>query len=262
MSGRLEGARVLLTRRRRDSVQLARNIEELGGTVSIVPMTIIGPPGDPVAVEVARQAVSDFDWIAVTSRHGAVGYLGGLPVPGGKRPRIAAVGSATAESVRRNGWPVDLLAAGYGAEALAREMLRAGVGSGARVLHPCSDLARTELRQELEAAGADVVSLEVYRTVPSSDSEELLGECSRVGRWHVAVFASPSAVTRFHDIAGDLDRVMARRLAVGIGPTTAKALAATGIWQVVESKSRDDAGLLEAVERAWAPGGETRGRNR
>jgi uroporphyrinogen-III synthase len=252
---------VLLTRQRRDSVQLARNIEALGGAVSIVPMTRIGPPRDPVAVEVARKAVGDFDWIAVTSRHGAVGFLGGLAIPGGTRPRIAAVGSATAEAVRRNGWPVDLQAAGYGAEALAGEMLRAGVGRGARVLYPCSDLARTELRQELEGAGADVVSLEVYHTVPTADAEELLEECSRTGRWHVAVFASPSAVARFHDIAGDLDRVMERRLAVGIGPTTARALAAAGDWQIVESQSRDDAGLLEAVERAWAPGDERRGRS-
>lgn len=260
MSARLEGARVLLTRRRRDSVQLAHNIERQGGRVSIVPLTRIGPPGDPVAVDVARRSVSDFDWIAVTSRHGAAGYLGDLAVPGGTRPRIAAVGNATAEAVRRNHWPVDLMAAGHGAAALAREMVRAGVGDGARVLYPCSDLARTELKQILEEAGAEVVSLEVYQTVPGSDAEELHRECDEIGRWHVAVFASPSAVTRFVDIAGDIDDLMERRFAVGIGPTTAQALDALGGWRVVESKSRDDAGLLEAVERAFGSYDDTRGR--
>jgi len=261
MSVRLEGARVLLTRRRRDSVKLAGNIERQGGKVSIVPMTRIGPPRDPVAVEVARRAVADFDWIAVSSRHGAAGFLGDLPQPGESRPRVAAVGSATAESVRQNRWPVDLMAAGHGAAALAQEMVRAGVVAGSRVLYPCSDLARTELRQVLEEAGADVVSLEVYQTVPSADREELHEECASAGPWHVAVFASPSAVTRFVEIAGDLDQIMAARVAVGIGPTTARALHELGGWQVVESKSRDDAGLLEAVERAWSAGVD-RGRRR
>jgi uroporphyrinogen-III synthase len=251
MSRDLNGARVLLTRRRRDSVQLARNIEAQGGTVSIVPMTRIGPPRDPVAVDVARQAVGDFDWVAVTSRHGAVGYLGGLALPGGARPRIAAVGTATAEAVRRTGWPVDLLASGHGAAALGREMVGAGIGDGARVLYPCSDLARPELRQVLEAAGADVVALEVYQTVPSADSDDLSQACSGAGCWHVAVFASPSAVRRFTAICGDPDKVMVRRLAVGIGPTTAKALEEAGGWQVVEARSRDDDGLLDTVGRAF-----------
>jgi uroporphyrinogen III methyltransferase/synthase len=153
------------------------------------------------------------------------------------------------------------MAAGHGAAALASEMVRAGVGEGVRVLFPCSDLARTELKQVLEGAGADVVGLEVYQTVPSADSDELHEECARVGRWNLAVFASPSAVTRFVDIAGDLDQIMERRLAVGIGPTTARALVDLGGWQVVESKSRDDAGLLEAVERAYGAA-EERGRRR
>ncbi|MBW2275936.1 MAG: uroporphyrinogen-III synthase [Deltaproteobacteria bacterium] len=262
MSPRLEGARVLLTRRRRDSVKLAGNIERQGGKVSIVPMTRIGPPGDPVAVEVARRAVADFDWIAVTSRHGAAGYLGDLSLPGEARPRVAAVGSATADTVRQNKWPVDLMAAGHGAAALAREMVDAGVGAGARVLYPCSDLARTELKQVLDEAGAEVVALEVYQTVPSADTEELHEECATVGRWHVAVFASPSAVTRFVDIGGDLDQIMEERLAVGIGPTTARALDRLGGWRVVESRSRDDAGLLEAVERAWSASQEGQRRRR
>jgi uroporphyrinogen-III synthase len=154
------------------------------------------------------------------------------------------------------------MAAGHGAAALAREMAREGVGPGARVLYPCSDLARTELKQILEGAGADVVSLEVYRTVPSADSEELHRECEASGKWHIAVFASPSAVDRFIGIAGDLDKVMEQRLAVGIGPTTVRALEALGDWTVVESRSRDDAGLLEAVERAWRSFEEIRGRRR
>jgi uroporphyrinogen-III synthase/uroporphyrinogen III methyltransferase/synthase len=161
------------------------------------------------------------------------------------------VGSATAEAVRHSGWPVDLLAAGHGAAALGREMVGAGVADGARVLYPGSDLARPELREVLDAAGAEVVALEVYRTVPSADSDELSRACTGVGCWHVAVFASPSAVTRFNEICGDPDKVMVRRLAVGIGPTTARALDEAGGWQVVEAESRDDDGLLDAVGRAF-----------
>jgi uroporphyrinogen-III synthase len=262
MSGDLEGARVLVTRRRKDSERLAGMIEAEGGSVSIVPMTTIGPPRDPVAVDVARQSIAEFDWIAVTSRHGAVGLLGGLGVPESDRPKIAAVGAATAESVRRTGWPVDLLASGRGARALADEMVGAGVARGSRVLYPCSDLARTDLRQALQADGAEVVALEVYQTVPHADGDALHEECNRAGRWHVAVFASPSAVSRFVEVAGDPDQVMVDRLAVGIGPTTAQALREVGGWQIVESRSRDDGGLLEAVERAYAQTEERKRRRR
>ncbi|HUT79269.1 MAG TPA: uroporphyrinogen-III synthase [Polyangia bacterium] len=251
MSGTLRGARVLLTRRRADSLKLALLIEAGGGRASVVAMTAIGPPPDPVAVELAGRSVGGFDWVACTSRHGATGFLGGLAVPAGPRPRIAAVGRATAEAVRRTGWSVDLLAPGHGAEALAGEMLRAGVGPGARVLHPCSDLARTELKQTLERSGAAVVPLEVYRTLPSSSTEELQAARATGGPWNVAVFASPSTVTRFVELAGDPARFMSERLAVAIGPTTRKALAALDSWQIVESESRDDAGLVAAVEQAW-----------
>jgi len=153
--------------------------------------------------------------------------------------------------VTRAGWSVDLLAQGHGAEALAGEMLRAGVGPGARVLHPCSDLARTELKQILEKAGAAVFPLEAYRTLPSSTPEELRAACTATGPWDLAVFASPSTVTRFVDLSADIGNCMAQLLAVAIGPTTRKALAALGGFQITESESRDDAGLVAAVEQAW-----------
>jgi len=251
MSGSLQGARVLLTRRRADSLKLALLIEARGGSASVVAMTAIGPPPDPVAVEVAGRSVDRFDWIALTSRHGADGFLGGLAVPVGSRPKVAVVGRSTAEAVERAGWPVDLLSPGYGAEALAGEMVRAGAGSGARVLHPCSDLARTEIKQILEQSGATVFPVEVYRTLPSSSVEELRAALAAGGPWHVAVFASPSTVARFVELTREQSDCMVERLAVAIGPTTAEALAALGGWHVVESESRDDAGLVSAVEQSW-----------
>jgi uroporphyrinogen-III synthase len=251
MSGTLQGARVLLTRRRADSIRLAQLIAEQGGSASVVAMTAIGPPSDPVAVEVAGRSLCGFDWVAVTSRHGADALLGGLAVPAGPRPKLAVVGRSTAEAVARAGWPVDLVAPGHGAEALAGELLRAGVGPGARVLHPCSDLARTELKRILEEAGAAVFPVEAYRTLPSASAEELRAACAAGGPWDVAVFASPSTVARFAELAPDPGAVMARRMAVAIGPATRKELAARDGWRVVESESRDDAGLLAAVEQAW-----------
>ena len=93
------------------------------------PTLTIEGPGGPAPLEGALAALERFDWIAFTSARAVDALAERMPAPRG-RPRVAAVGEATAAALRERGWPVDHVGRGDGAEALVGELAGAGVGAG------------------------------------------------------------------------------------------------------------------------------------
>jgi uroporphyrinogen-III synthase len=67
----------------------------------------------------------------------------------------------------------------------------------------------------------------------------------------LALFASPSAVRRFVEIAEAPREILARIGAVSIGPTTAAALRDAGASRVAEAVRPDEGGLWDALRIAW-----------
>lgn len=126
-----------------------------GHEVSFVPLTRIedaAPFPDP----------SGFDGVLFTSVNAVV------RAPDGARwPRVGAVGPATADALRARGIPVDVAGEGPGGgRALAALW---GDARGRRLLLPQAERAQPDLADALRAAGADVVAVGVYRSVPRED---------------------------------------------------------------------------------------------
>jgi uroporphyrinogen-III synthase len=149
-----------------------------------------------------------------------------------KGVRIAAVGRATALTLRQRGWPVDLVpeeaSAGALVSAFAAQWRAAD--AGVRVLYPASSRALPTIAAGLRALGAVVTQVEAYRTETSALD---LAECrTRIERGEVGAvtFASPSAVTELARILGERDfaRLLDRAPPIAIGRTTARELAARG----------------------------------
>jgi uroporphyrinogen-III synthase len=251
----LRGARILVTRPEEDAAPLVEAIRRLGGWTCCAPMIRILPPEDPADLERARRELDRYDWLAFTSRHAVEALLDGLAVPHPRRPRIAAVGQATAEAVRARGWPLDLTASGRGARALAEALVEAGAVLDQRILYPCSDRAGDALCRTLEAAGATVDRVVAYRTAGPDEAtaNRLLREAPE--GFDLVVFASPSAVEGF--LEGPWRELAREATAVAIGETTAHAVTARLGAEPVVSRSPDTPGLLDAVVRAW---GKKRGR--
>ncbi len=248
MTGLVEGARVLLTRQKDDSRDLALQIEALGGVVECIPMIEFQEPSDPRPLAQMRDRVTDFDWIALTSRRAARAFLHGLPLTETSRPCIAAVGASTATEIERNGWPVDLVSGGGGVGDLVDDLIAHRRIEGKTIAYPCSNLARDEFSRRAMAAGAKSVAMvEAYRVVAPMIDMGNLGEAE----FDIVVFTSPSGSQNFAQLLANTADVFSKIQPVSIGPTTTTALLDLGARGIVEAQSQNDAGLLDAIVEAW-----------
>lgn len=224
---------VVVTRAEPPGGPLTRALEALGlpvlhwAVVSILPT-------DTTALARALTRESPFDWIVLTSLHGADALTQVWPTPP-SGARVAAVGPATAAALRERGWPVDLSCEEGGAEGLLRAFASVDL-RGRRMLHPASSRALPALGEGLIRLGAEVVRLEAYRTVPGStlDVEACRAAITREGVGAVT-FASPSAVIELESALGDTHfrRLLDTTPAAAIGPTTARALSDRGCSPIV-----------------------------
>ncbi len=171
-------------------------------------------PAGVAALDALLADLKAGDWVAVTSR-AAARALAGRCSPAGVR--VAAVGASTAGVLAEGGWSADHVGSAGAAELAAALPL----ASGARVLFPCGEDALPDLPTTLEARGATVRRLEVYRAVPCRS-----GGADASGPLEVRVYMSPSAVTVCHALGLESDGPR-RRLA--LGATTAATLDALGL---------------------------------
>jgi len=204
--------RVLVTRPKGQERELVGLLQAAGYAVVHCPLIAVEPLGDdPIDL-------TGYDWLVVTSANGAREIERRR---GAGRPRVAAIGRATAEAIGG----ADLVPRVSTLEGLLAEMPR----PAGRVLFAGAEGARRLLVRELDA---DFVPL--YRTI------ELAPELPDAD---LVVLASASAARAF----GRLGRQLP---AVSIGPETTRAARAAGVDVVAEAASHDAVGLVAAVESA------------
>lgn len=194
--------RILVTRE-----ELVSRVEALGHEAVFCELIRIEPLGDELVDTRA------YDWLVVTSRNGAheLGRRGVIA------NRIAAIGPATAETLRSYGLSVDLVAATHTQEGL-RDELPEGT-----VLLAAAEGAR------LDVLDADFLPL--YRTI------ELRPEMPEVD---VALLMSGSA-------ARALAAAGVHVPVVAIGPQTEAEATAAGLDVAAVAATHDLDGLVEAL---------------
>ncbi|WP_425955740.1 uroporphyrinogen-III synthase [Xylanimonas sp. McL0601] len=116
-----------------------------------------------------------------------------------------------------------------------------GTASGARVLLPLGDLARTTLADGLGALGWDVQCVVAYRTVAAALPADVVA-AAREGRIDAVVVAAGSAA---REIARQLGRDAPP--VVAIGNPSAEAATAAGLQVVAIASAPTDAALAEAL---------------
>lgn len=220
---------VVVTRAEERDGPLSTELKSLGLPV-LVWAAVSVLPANTARLDEALSRVQSFDWIVFTSRHGVAAVTSRVSAPPGG-VRIAAVGRATAVVLQQHGWPVDLVPAEPSAGGLVTAFAASGSARDSRVLYPASSRALPTLAAGLTQLGAEVTTVEAYRTVSGRalDVEECRSWIARdaVG---AVTFASPSAVEELESALGkeDLARLLGRVPAVAIGPTTARALTERG----------------------------------
>lgn len=220
---------VVVTRAEASDGPLSTELKSLGLPV-LVWAAVRVLPADTARLDEALSRAESFDWIVFTSRHGVAAVTARLPAPPSGL-RTAAVGRATASVLKQHAWPVDLLPEEPSAAGLVAAFAASGFAREARILYPASSRALPTLAAGLRQLGAEVTTVEAYRTVSGSalDVEDCRSWIAREGVGAVT-FASPSAVVELESALGreHFARLLGNVPAVAIGPTTARALAERG----------------------------------
>lgn len=250
----MSGPLVVVTREEGPKGVLSERLTALGASVWALPCTATEPVADPGQLDRALAGLAGFDWLVVTSAR-AVDALCERPAwpsawTAGPRPKVAAVGRASARRLRDAGLPVDLVGSG-GGEALGRALVEAAAPlRRIRILWPRAEGARPELGRTLGSAGVEVSDPVAYRTrAVRPESLRAFAEALVAGRIAAVTFAAPSAAEALAAAlpTGDLSSLRDRTLVASIGPTTSEALAACGAPPDVQAAEPAARALAEAV---------------
>jgi uroporphyrinogen-III synthase len=249
----LASKRIVVTRAPEQAQALVHELERLGAEVILLPVVAFESPEDSGPLDHALGELPTFDWVLFTSQNAVRFFSRRLEQLGLGKPtqRIAALGPATAEVARQQGFSVDYIATQHTGHALADE-LRGSI-KGRRLLLPHSDLADDQIAKSLREVGAEVADVVAYRTVAPEALDQAILDRIRGGEVDVTIFASPSA---FHNLAGFLGVSQLVKLAesvqfAAIGPTTARSMRESGVRVHIEAEEASAAGLADAIVKHY-----------
>jgi uroporphyrinogen III methyltransferase/synthase len=245
----LAGRVVLVTRPGRQGASLARRLRGLGAEAIEAPTISVERPekGGDLDRAIRDAAGGRFAWTVFTSAAGVRAWFERAEALGVGPPAsaVAAVGEATADSLRARGVRPSLVPAEFTTEALGAAFPQ---GAG-RVLLARADLATGDLEEALRARGWEPVRVDAYRVRLAEALPAPAGHALREGRVDAVTFTSPSTVEGFVRLADGR-----RPLAVCIGPVTAEAARRAGLEVAAEAAPHTEDGLVVALVRALGRG--------
>lgn len=249
----LFGRRIVVTRSRAQASDLSSSLRDLGAQVSELPTIDIEPVEDFTALDRAFRGLSSFSWIVFTSVNSVQIFFSRLLAAGlDSRAlggvRIAAVGPVTA-SIERFGLVPDLVPERFTSEETLK-VFRALKDDyrGEKILFPGSEIARDLLPAGLEAMGAEVVRIPVYRNLVPEYSGDTLDKI--LAEADLVTFTSSSTVTNLASILREHGReeYLKRIRGASIGPVTSGTAKQLGIAVTLEAGTQTIRGLVEAIE--------------
>jgi uroporphyrinogen III methyltransferase/synthase len=230
----LLGTGVVVTRAREQASVMTRRLENFGARVVEFPAIRIEYPEDGAPVREAACSLRGYDWVVFTSSNGVEHFWRkidrlGLDARAFAASGVAAIGAATADALLAKGLRADFVPEKFVAEDLLAGLVAQGIAKK-RVLILRAKEARDVLPEGLKKAGAEVVVVPVYETVPVAYNTEEILRRIHDGSIRYITFASSSSVTNFLAAlpAETLGRYPDLKFAC-IGPVTAKTLEDAGL---------------------------------
>lgn len=250
----LWGRRILVTRTRQQASAFSALLREYGAICLEAPTIEIGPPDDDyAALDTAIGRLEVYDWLVFTSPNGVEAFFSRLFARGRDlralgNCRLAAIGVATAQVLKRCGLIADVIPKDFRAEALAASLLPL-ISPGDRVLLPRAQEAREVLPRELSKCGAVVEVVPSYKTRPAGQLPPETAAALEAGEVDVLTFTSSSTVTSFARLVGP-ERLRAlgdKVLIAAIGPITAQTLINLGLPVQIQPSTYTIPALATAI---------------
>jgi uroporphyrinogen III methyltransferase/synthase len=256
----LHGKRVLVTRPREQTAELAAALRERGADPLLIPLLELAAPEDWAPVDAALAAREDYAGLVLASSNAVRAFAARANERGVALDdaawRVCCVGPRTAAAARAAGLPVHLVPERHAGVSLAAAIAERCDLTRGRWLLPRAAEGRDELPDALRAAGAEVDVVSVYRTLPAPVDAAVLRARLISGEIDGLTFASPSAVKAFAALLDSAARDASRLCAVAaIGRTTAEALRVAGLRVDAVAENAGVEPLVEALIAAL--GGES-----
>lgn len=253
----LFGQRVVVTRSRAQAAELTARLAELGADVVEIPCIKRAVPSQPQHLLDALLELNSYDWLVFTSANGVTAFfeyffrafqdmrdIGGV--------RIAAVGPGTAAKLRELHLQVDLMPEEAIGEKIAAAFEKFETIENLKICLLRAEVANPDLPNALEALGAIVDDIPVYRTLAETEDLPSAGAKLLAAGADWITFTSGSTVEHFHarfNLPALLKTFPQIKLA-SIGPETTNAIAAFGLAPAVEANLHTMEGLVAAVLKA------------
>lgn len=249
----LFGKRVVVTRARAQTSDLAEGLAALGATVFEFPtIRIYFTRDEKFSAAVSQLAAGHFNWVVLTSVNGVDALFAELARQSHDarafKAKAAAIGSATAAALMKRGIVADLIPPEYVAESIVESLQKLGAISGQKFLLARADIARSELPEGLKKLGGEVTEVEAYKTILETEGQEDALAALADGQVDVVTFTSASTARNFASILGSehLAKVVAGKTRFySIGPITSKAMKECNIPVSAEAKVHDIPGLID-----------------
>jgi uroporphyrinogen III methyltransferase / synthase len=245
----LFGRRIVVTRAREQASDLKRLLEDSGAQVLQFPTIEIAPPESWESLD--RTVTEKYDWLVFTSTNGVAAFFQrlfalGRDVRSLASTKIAAVGQATAEDLRRRGINPDVVPERFISTELLPLLAEDQRGIRTAVIR--AEEGRDELLTELRRRGGEVDLAVAYRTVAADYDVEELRALIDAGAIDAVTFTSASTVDNF------FARLTPGRARIAsIGPATSEAIRKHGHEPDVMAANATIPALCDAIVAALSP---------
>lgn len=240
--------RILVTRPAAQADGLTGLLRARGLTPVVVPTVAIDAASTTAELDAMLESLEGASWLILTSANGAEALTSRLAGIGRSLPeglRVAAVGPATADTLRAATIRVDHVPDDYLTAAIAEGL---GDVRGLRVVLARAETATPALRDALVERGAIVEEVVAYRTIEgSATSRDPLHAALHDDLAGIA-FTSGSTVRGLMRLASRVDRGLARCIpAFCIGPVTADTARLYGFDVAAVADDHTARGLANAI---------------
>lgn len=240
----IHGKRIVITRPPHKAQAFADQLAALGAIPLVMPLIAIEPLDDTSTLDDALGRLAEFDWVIFTSantvRHvcSRIKTLGIDP----QFPKIAAVGSATANALAKYGHQANMIPPIHTAEGLYHELGRCEKLAGQRILLPQGNLAPTLLRDLLHEANAHVEQVTAYLTKQAKES-------GVQNKFDAITFTSSSTVNNYCERFSEPIATLGNAIVACIGPVTANTAREAGLPVHLVADPHTIDGLVTGLQR-------------
>jgi uroporphyrinogen III methyltransferase/synthase len=259
----LFGYRILITREHSGGFE---PLEELGAELIEFPTIEIIPPEDYSELDSTIESIETYDWLIFTSRNGVKYFFQRFfekdrDIRDLKGIKICAVGSKTADEIRKYGIKVDLIPEEFSSEGLIKafssypsayreksQQQGSEILKGLKFLLPRAEKAREIFPDKIKELGGHIDLPIAYRAVKPEIHGKRLKRFLKEGRISIATFTSAVTFNNFLDIIGEDAIELLKGVAIAvIGPVTAKAVEKKGFKVDIMPEKATIEALVEEI---------------